>query len=184
MRGNNIPFSHATAFHEMIPGHNMQRYIGRASRPSAATPEAHPSGARAGRSMGDLSLRSGFRRHARAADRDLFWRMHRCARIVYSMKIPTGTVVTPGMHRLSRRDGRPRMGERHGRSPPLFRRRIRPPLSGGLPDRSPPDPRIAQGIRGLRDDDRQGLPRRHNPDGRPAITLVRLALGRQKLGRT
>jgi len=28
MRGNNIPFSHATAFHEMIPGHNMQRYIG------------------------------------------------------------------------------------------------------------------------------------------------------------
>ncbi len=28
MRGNNIPFNHATAFHEMIPGHNLVGYMG------------------------------------------------------------------------------------------------------------------------------------------------------------
>jgi hypothetical protein len=27
MRGNNIPFAHATAFHEMIPGHFLQFYL-------------------------------------------------------------------------------------------------------------------------------------------------------------
>ena len=27
MRGNNLPFSHATAFHEMIPGHNLVGYM-------------------------------------------------------------------------------------------------------------------------------------------------------------
>ena len=28
MRGNNPGFSHATAFHEMIPGHNLVGYLG------------------------------------------------------------------------------------------------------------------------------------------------------------
>jgi hypothetical protein len=28
MRGNNIPFAHAIAFHEMIPGHFLQFYMG------------------------------------------------------------------------------------------------------------------------------------------------------------
>ena len=30
MRGNNPGFSHATAFHEMIPGHNLVAYMGAA----------------------------------------------------------------------------------------------------------------------------------------------------------
>src|ERR1019366_2168707 len=33
MRGNNIPFAHATAFHEMIPGHFLQFYMNARYRP-------------------------------------------------------------------------------------------------------------------------------------------------------
>ena len=54
MRGNNPGFSHATAFHEMIPGHNLVGYHGRAVRRLSRQPERRRrrSSARAGRSTG------------------------------------------------------------------------------------------------------------------------------------
>ena len=54
MRGNNPGFSHATAFHEMIPGHNLVGYLSsryqRLSRRISAA--AARSSAKAGRSTG------------------------------------------------------------------------------------------------------------------------------------
>ena len=56
MRGNNIPFNHATAFHEMIPGHNLVGLHGLALCAAIApTWEGRRSSARAGRSTGKSS---------------------------------------------------------------------------------------------------------------------------------
>ena len=53
MRGNNIPFSHAVAFHELIPGHNLVGYMGsRFASYRARSAGARRSSARAGRSTG------------------------------------------------------------------------------------------------------------------------------------
>ena len=54
MRGNNTPFSHATALHEMIPGHNLDGLHRRSASTATARdcPAAARSSARAGRSTG------------------------------------------------------------------------------------------------------------------------------------
>ena len=54
MRGNNPGFSHATAFHEMIPGHNLVGYLGPALRATTGriSRAADRSTAKAGRSTG------------------------------------------------------------------------------------------------------------------------------------
>ncbi len=91
MRGNNIPFSHATAFHEMIPGHNMQYYIG----PRLAAVRGTPGGTSF---WGEgwpvywetLLYDMGFDDTPELRVGALFWRMHRCARIVFSMKFHLG----------------------------------------------------------------------------------------------
>ena len=91
MRGNNVPFNHATAFHEMIPGHNLVSYMAprfAAYRPSlGSTPffgEGWPL-------YWEIILyEKGF--HDTPAERvgALFWRMHRAARIVFSMNFHLG----------------------------------------------------------------------------------------------
>jgi uncharacterized protein (DUF885 family) len=91
MRGNNIPFSHATAFHEMIPGHNMQYYIA----PRFAAVRGTPTGTSF---WGEgwpvywetLLYDMGFDDTPELRVGALFWRMHRCARIVFSMKFHLG----------------------------------------------------------------------------------------------
>ena len=54
MRGNNPGFSHATAFHEMIPGHNLVGYLDQryARLPPGSDAAAGRSTAKAGRSTG------------------------------------------------------------------------------------------------------------------------------------
>jgi uncharacterized protein (DUF885 family) len=92
MRGNNIPFSHATAFHEMIPGHNLVGYIGARhagyrARIGGSTPfytEGWPL-------YWELLLYDlGFHDTPEEKVGALFWRMHRCARIIFSLKFHTG----------------------------------------------------------------------------------------------
>lgn len=91
MRGNNIPFSHATAFHEMIPGHNLQSYIG----PRFAAVRGNAGGTSF---WGEgwpvywetLLYDLGFDDTPELRVGALFWRMHRCARIVFSMKFHLG----------------------------------------------------------------------------------------------
>ena len=54
MRGNNSRFSHATAFHEMIPGHNLVGYMGArfADYRAGSERRRRRSTAKAGRSTG------------------------------------------------------------------------------------------------------------------------------------
>jgi len=85
MRGNNIPFSHATVFHELIPGHHLQGFMNsryRGYRRSFNTPFW----------IEGWSLYWEMILYDRGFDQTpenrvgaLFWRMHRCARIVFSL---------------------------------------------------------------------------------------------------
>jgi uncharacterized protein (DUF885 family) len=92
MRGNNIPFSHAVAHHEMIPGHNLvsfmaTRYAGYRARIGGSTPfftEGWPV-------YWELILYDmGFHDTPEERVGALFWRMHRCARIIFSLMFHTG----------------------------------------------------------------------------------------------
>jgi uncharacterized protein (DUF885 family) len=92
MRGNNIPFSHATAFHEMIPGHNLVGYVnarhaGYRARIGGSTPfytEGWPL------YWELLMYERGFHDTPEEKVGALFWRMHRCARIIFSLKFHMG----------------------------------------------------------------------------------------------
>jgi hypothetical protein len=92
LRGNNTPFSHATAFHEMIPGHNLVFYMG--SRFAAFRPSLSGGSPFFGEGwplywemlLYDLGFHASPEQRVGA----LFWRMHRCARIVFSLKFHMG----------------------------------------------------------------------------------------------
>ncbi len=92
MRGNNPGFSHATAFHEMIPGHNLVAYMSarfndyRANLPGGGAffTEGWPL-------YWELLLYDmGFHKTPEQKVGALFWRMHRCARIIFSLKFHMG----------------------------------------------------------------------------------------------
>ncbi len=97
MRGNNPGFSHATAFHEMIPGHNLvgymnSRYADYRARTTGGGPfygEGYPL-------YWELTMYElGFHRTPEQKIGALFWRMHRCARIIFSFNFHMG-LWTPG----------------------------------------------------------------------------------------
>jgi uncharacterized protein (DUF885 family) len=97
MRGNNPGFSHATAFHEMIPGHNLVGYIN--SRYRDYRPFLTSGGPFYGEGWPlywELTMYDfGFDRTPEQKVGALFWRMHRCARIVFSLNFHMG-YWTPG----------------------------------------------------------------------------------------
>ncbi|KAK7753590.1 hypothetical protein SLS62_004448 [Diatrype stigma] len=91
LRGNNRHFSKATAFHEMIPGHHLQLYIGERSRPYRrlfTTPFFIEGWALYWEMV--LWNRSDFFTSPEDRVGALFWRMHRCARIIFSLKFHLG----------------------------------------------------------------------------------------------
>jgi len=91
MRGNSLPISHATAFHEMLPGHNMQGYMSQ-RYDVYRSPVAGSSFWGEGwcvyweMIMYDLGFHDTPEKRIGA----LFWRMHRCVRIVFSLKYHLG----------------------------------------------------------------------------------------------
>jgi uncharacterized protein (DUF885 family) len=90
MRGNNPHFSHATAFHEMIPGHNMQGFMSQRFGPVQSNLGTSFWGEGWALYWEMLLWDQGF--HASPEDKigALFWRMHRCARIIFSLKYHLG----------------------------------------------------------------------------------------------
>ena len=92
MRGNNTPFSHATAFHEMIPGHNLVFYSNarlRGYRPALGGNS--PFYAEGWPLYWELTMyANGFHDTPEKKIGALFWRMHRCARIIFSLKFHMG----------------------------------------------------------------------------------------------
>ncbi len=85
LRGNNIYFARATVFHELIPGHHMQGYMTqryRAYRSIFSTP-FWTEGMAFYWEM--LLWDLGFTHTPEQRIGALFWRMHRCARIIFSL---------------------------------------------------------------------------------------------------
>jgi hypothetical protein len=92
MRGNNTPFSHATAFHEVIPGHNLVGYMSarhRGYRPSLGG--SSPFYGEGWPLYWEITMYDiGFHDTPEKKIGALFWRMHRCARIIFSLKFHMG----------------------------------------------------------------------------------------------
>lgn len=90
MRGNNAFFSRDTVFHELIPGHHMQGYMSQRYRTyRGASRTAFWSEGMAfywEMLMWDL----GFTHTPEQRVGALFWRMHRCARIIFSLNFHLG----------------------------------------------------------------------------------------------
>jgi uncharacterized protein (DUF885 family) len=90
LRGNNIYFARATVFHELIPGHHMQQYMTqryRAYRSIFSTP-FWTEGMAFYWEM--LLWDLGFTHTPEQRVGALFWRMHRCARIIFSLSFHLG----------------------------------------------------------------------------------------------
>ena len=90
LRGNNIHFSRATVHHELIPGHHLQSYM-------AARYQTHrslfytPFLVEGWALYWEMLLWDmGFPKTAEDRVGMLFWRTHRCARILFSLKFHMG----------------------------------------------------------------------------------------------
>jgi uncharacterized protein (DUF885 family) len=90
MRGNSTPLSHATAFHEMIPGHFLQFYMSaryKTYRQEFRTPFWHEGNAL----WWEMLLwDKGFHKTPEERVGALVWRMHRSARVIFSMNFHLG----------------------------------------------------------------------------------------------
>ena len=90
MRGNSTPLSHATAFHEMIPGHFLQFYMGARYNPyrrTFSTPFWHEGNA----FWWEMLLwDKGYNKTPEERVGALVWRMHRSARVIFTMNFHLG----------------------------------------------------------------------------------------------
>jgi dipeptidyl aminopeptidase/acylaminoacyl peptidase/uncharacterized membrane protein YgcG len=85
MRGNNVHFSRATVHHELIPGHHLEGYM--SSRYKTYRSPFQTAFVTEGWALyWELLLWDrGFARSPEDRVGMLFWRMHRCARIIFSL---------------------------------------------------------------------------------------------------
>ncbi|MCF2503667.1 DUF885 domain-containing protein [Dyadobacter sp. CY107] len=90
MRGNNPYFSRATVHHELVPGHHLQYYMN--SRYKAYRSEFRTPFWTEGWSLyWELLLYDkGFAKTPEERIGMLFWRMHRCGRIIFSLNYHLG----------------------------------------------------------------------------------------------
>jgi uncharacterized protein (DUF885 family) len=90
MKGNNIPFAHATAFHEMIPGHFLQFYM--SSRYHVyRRPFSTPFWSEGNAFYWEMVFwDKGFESTPEERIGALVWRMHRSARVIFTMNFHLG----------------------------------------------------------------------------------------------
>jgi len=95
MRGNNIHFARATVFHELIPGHYLQEYMSERYRPwrqAFDTPFWVEGWAFYWETLlWDLD----FARSPEDRMGMLFWRIHRAARVIFSLSFHLGQMTAP-----------------------------------------------------------------------------------------
>ena len=96
MRGNNPYFSRATVFHELIPGHHLQGFMSARNKPYREI-FGTPFWSEGNSLYWELLMWDlNFAAYSTSGSRDpkeiaankigmLFWRMHRCARIIFSL---------------------------------------------------------------------------------------------------
>ncbi|KAL3424560.1 x-pro dipeptidyl-peptidase [Phlyctema vagabunda] len=94
MRGNNIHFSRATVFHELIPGHHLQMFMIARHRPYRQMFDT-PFWIEGWSLYWEMILWDDERFKKTPENRIgmLFWRMHRCARIIFSIKFHLGQMT-------------------------------------------------------------------------------------------
>ena len=94
MRGNNPHFSRATAHHEMIPGHHLQGFM--TSRYNThRQPFRTPFWGEGWALYWEMQLWDlGFPRGPEDRIGMLFWRSHRAARIIFSLRFHLGTMTS------------------------------------------------------------------------------------------
>lgn len=94
MRGNNVPMSRATVFHELIPGHHLQGYYGARFRPYRSLVSGTPFVTEGWSLYWELLMwELKFQRTPEDRVGALVWRMHRCARIIFSLKFHLGQMT-------------------------------------------------------------------------------------------
>lgn len=94
MRGNNPHFSHATVFHELNPGHHLQGFM--LDRYNSHRSQFRSPFWNEGQSLyWEMFLWDTGRFHVSTEDRigALFWRMHRSARIIFSLNFHLGKMT-------------------------------------------------------------------------------------------
>ncbi len=85
MRGNNPHFSRATVHHELIPGHHLQQFMNQRNMPHRRL-FGTPFWTEGWALYWEFILwDKAFPRDAKDKVGMLFWRMHRCARIIFSL---------------------------------------------------------------------------------------------------
>jgi uncharacterized protein (DUF885 family) len=93
LRGNNIGFAHATVFHELIPGHWLQEYSMMRNRPYR---QLFATGfwIEGNALYWEMTYWDrGFNTTPEQRIGALFWRMHRCARILFSLGFHLGQMT-------------------------------------------------------------------------------------------
>jgi hypothetical protein len=90
MRGNNIPFAHATAFHEMISGHFLQFYMNARNHPYRQAFDTPFWGEGNAFWWEMLFYDRGFESTPEERVGALVWRMHRSARVIFTMNFHLG----------------------------------------------------------------------------------------------
>ncbi len=93
MRGNNPHFSRATVQHELIPGHHLQQFMTERHRPYRWSFET-PFWVEGWALYWEFNLWDhSFPRSPEDRIGMLFWRMHRCARIIFSLNYHLGKMT-------------------------------------------------------------------------------------------
>ncbi|KAJ5768604.1 hypothetical protein N7533_001187 [Penicillium manginii] len=94
MRGNNVHFARATVFHEMIPGHHLQMHVNARSKPYRRIFDS-PFSVEGWALYWEFLLWDDERFVKTPENRIgmLFWRLHRCARIIFSIKFHLGQMA-------------------------------------------------------------------------------------------
>lgn len=95
MRGNNRHFSRATAFHELIPGHRLQLYMVDRYNAHRAALFSTPFVVEGWAMYWEMCFWDRGDFFVTPEDRvgTLFWRMHRCARIILSLRFHLGDMT-------------------------------------------------------------------------------------------
>ncbi len=183
MRGNNKHFSRATAFHEVIPGHFLQEFMDeryRSYRGIFDTPFSVEGWAL---HWEMLLWDQGFTKTPEDRIGALFWRMHRCARIIFSLNFHLGKMTAQEcVDFLVNRVGI-RARERRGRGAPFVRVGLLwAALSGGLHVGRAAVSRVAQRFGRFGKDDGSGVSRCDFADESVIpVEMVRASLTKQPL---
>jgi len=183
MRGNNVHFARATVFHELIPGHHLQGFMSERYNPHRR-PFSTPFWTEGWAFYWEMVFWDlNFPRSPEDRVGMLFWRMHRAARIIFSLGFHLGT-MTPQQcvdflvervgHERANATGEVRRSFR-GNYPPLYQIAY---MIGGLQFRALRRELVDSGRMTERDFHDAGL-----RNGRIPVEMIRALLTNQPLER-